>query len=196
MPGKLAVVLFNLGGPDRPEAVQPFLFNLFNDPAIIGAPGLVRYVLAKVISTRRAPVAREIYAHIGGRSPLLEQTQEQAKALQKSLCEKGHNARVFVCMRYWHPMSDETAAAVKAFEPEQIVLLPLYPQFSTTTSGSSLTDWRRAAEKVELVATTRAVCCYPTEHGLVAAVVRLLIWTVFCWVTLHSSSGAEHLRIP
>jgi ferrochelatase len=172
--GKLAVVLFNLGGPDRPESVQPFLFNLFNDPAIIGAPGLVRRVLATVISRRRAPVAREIYAQMGGRSPLLEQTREQAAALQECLRQRGHNAGVFVCMRYWHPMTDETAASVKAFGPDEIVLLPLYPQFSTTTTGSSLKEWRRAAGAEGLTVTDRAICCYPTEGGFVAAVVRLI----------------------
>jgi len=172
--GKLAVVLFNLGGPDRLESVEPFLFNLFNDPAIIGAPGLVRRILAKVISRRRAPVAREIYGQIGGKSPLLEQTQEQATALQECLRQRGHDAGVFVCMRYWHPMSEETAASVKEFAPDEIVLLPLYPQFSTTTTGSSLTDWQRAAGSVGSVVSNRAVCCYPAESGFVTAVARLI----------------------
>jgi ferrochelatase len=169
--GKLAVVLFNLGGPDRLESVEPFLFNLFNDPAIIGLPGLVRYIFAKVISRRRAPVAREIYAQMGGRSPLLEQTREQATALQGCLRQRGHDAGVFVCMRYWHPMSDETAASVKEFAPKEVVLLPLYPQFSTTTTGSSLQDWQRA---VGSEVPNRAVCCYPAESGFVVAVARLI----------------------
>jgi ferrochelatase len=172
--GKLAVVLFNLGGPDRPESVKPFLFNLFNDPAIIGAPGLVRRILAKVISRRRAPVAREIYAQIGGKSPLLEQTREQAAALQEYLRQRHYDANVFVCMRYWHPMSAETAALVKEFAPDEIVLLPLYPQFSTTTTGSSLTEWKRAAGSLGLAVTHRAVCCYPAESGFVGAVARLI----------------------
>jgi ferrochelatase len=172
--GKLAIVLFNLGGPDRLESVEPFLFNLFNDPAIIGAPGLVRRILAKMIAARRAPVAREIYAQMGGKSPLLEQTREQATALQECLRQRGHDAGVFVCMRYWHPMSEETAASVKKFAPDEIVLLPLYPQFSTTTTGSSLADWQKAAGSLQLTVSNKAVCCYPTESGFVAAVTRLI----------------------
>ena len=161
---KVAVVLFNLGGPDRPESVREFLFNLFNDPAIIGAPGPIRWMLAQFISRRRAPVAREIYANLGGGSPLLGNTRAQARALEQAL---GGSARVFIAMRYWHPFSDETAAEVKAFAPDHLILLPLYPQFSTTTSGSSLEDWTRAAAKVGLNAPTSAICCYPREAGFV-----------------------------
>ncbi len=170
---KLAVVLFNLGGPDRPESVKPFLFNLFNDPAIIGLPNPFRWLLAKVISTRRAPVAREIYANIGGKSPLLELTQEQAAALETALAGD-REVKVFIAMRYWHPMSDRTAAEVAAWGPDEVVLLPLYPQFSTTTVESSVKDWRRAAARVELNAATRTVCCYPTQPGWIKAQADLL----------------------
>ena len=170
---KLAVVLFNLGGPDRPQSVKPFLFNLFNDPAIIGAPRPIRWLLARWISGRRAPVARAIYAHIGGKSPLLQITGEQAAALERLLGTAGE-AKVFVAMRYWHPMSDEVAAAVRAFDPDEIVLLPLYPQYSTTTSGSSLGDWRRAAAAAGIGAPTVAVCCYPGQPGLIAAQAALV----------------------
>lgn len=171
--GRLAVVLFNLGGPDRPEAVAPFLFNLFFDPAIIGAPKPVRWLLARLIAARRAPKAAAIYGKLGGGSPLLKLTQEQAAALETRVAgELG--AKVFIAMRYWHPLSDETAAAVKAFDPERIVLLPLYPQYSTTTTESSFTDWDRAAGVAGLAAPTVAVCCYPTDAGLVAAQARLI----------------------
>jgi ferrochelatase len=166
-----AVVLFNLGGPDGPEAVRPFLFNLFNDKAIIGAPAPIRYLLARLISTRRAPVARTIYAQLGGASPLLANTKAQARALASVL---GGETRVFVAMRYWHPLARETAREVKAFAPERVVLLPLYPQFSTTTTASSLADWHRAAAEAGLRAPTRAVCCYPTQAGFVAAQTELL----------------------
>ncbi|MBL6957409.1 MAG: ferrochelatase [Rhodospirillales bacterium] len=167
---KTAVVLFNLGGPDSLDAVRPFLFNLFNDPAIIGAPGLIRTLLAYFISTRRAPTAKKIYEQIGGRSPLLPQTENQAKALEETLNGNGAKTfKVFVCMRYWHPMSDQAAAEVAAFAPDDIVLLPLYPQFSTTTTGSSIADWKRAAKAAGLSCPTRAVCCYPAEAGWVAA---------------------------
>ncbi|NKD77082.1 ferrochelatase [Haematospirillum sp. H1815] len=166
---RLAVVVFNLGGPDHPEAVKPFLFNLFNDPAIIGAPKLVRWLLAKFISSRRAPVAREIYEHLGGKSPLLEQTRNQANALEGALADMADTVKVFVAMRYWHPMTAETVCAVKDFAPDQIVLLPLYPQYSSTTSGSSLKLWTEEALKQELDVPTSTLCCYPDEAGLIDA---------------------------
>lgn len=173
---KTAVVLFNLGGPDRPDAVRPFLFNLFNDPAIIGAPGPLRWLLAQWISRRRAPLARKIYDEIGGASPLLANTEAQAQALEAMLNEGAGNdqIRVFIAMRYWHPMSGETAGAVKSFGPDRVVLLPLYPQFSTSTTGSSLTDWACAAAAAGLSAPTRALCCYPTQAGFVTEVAGLL----------------------
>ena len=168
---KLAVVLFNLGGPDSPEAVQPFLRNLFSDPAIISLPGIFRIPLARLIAKRRAPIAREIYAQIGGRSPIFEETRKQGDALEEALSGDGVEAKAFVAMRYWHPFSDGAARAVKAFDPDKIVLLPLYPQYSTTTTASSLKDWARAAKKAGLTAPTAQVCCYPTEDGFVAATV-------------------------
>jgi ferrochelatase len=170
---KTAVVLFNLGGPDRPEAVQPFLFNLFNDPAIIGAPNPIRWLLAKYISSRRAPVAREIYTHLGGSSPLLANTQAQAEALEAALSDLGE-VRVFIAMRYWHPMTEEAVTAVAAFDPARVVLLPLYPQFSVTTSGSSIAAWRQVAAVAGLEVETTAVCCYPSDPGFVADVAERL----------------------
>ena len=168
---RTAVVLFNLGGPDSPETIQPFLNNLFNDPAIIGLPWPLRPILASAISNKRQKEAREIYARIGGRSPLLEGTRAQAKTLQGRL---DNDTRVFIAMRYWHPMSEDTALEVAAFKPDRIVLLPLYPQFSTTTTGSSIKAWNKAASKVGLNVPTTAVCCYPTQVGVVAAHVGLL----------------------
>jgi ferrochelatase len=166
---RTAVVLFNLGGPDSPAAVRPFLFNLFNDPAIIGAPMPVRFLLASLISTRRAPTARAIYAHLGGRSPILPNTQAQANALEAELGHGPGDFRVFISMRYWHPRSDETAMQVKRYEPSDVVLLPLYPQFSTTTTESSFGDWMRAARRAGLTAPTRMPCCYPTLPGFIEA---------------------------
>ena len=162
---KRAIVLFNLGGPDSPAAVEPFLFNLFNDPAIISLPNPFRFLLAKLISRRRAPIAREIYDHIGGKSPLLELTQEQADALQTALNgeDDGYENRCFIAMRYWKPFADDTAAAVKAWGADEQILLPLYPQFSTTTSGSSVKDWKRACAKVGLTSPIKTACCYPTN---------------------------------
>jgi len=124
---KLAVVLFNLGGPDCPEAVKPFLFNLFRDPAIITAPAMIRYPLAALISTTRAKAARANYAIMGGGSPLLPETSAQARALEAELKARGRDARVFISMRYWNPLAKATAREVAAFQPDEIVLLPLYP---------------------------------------------------------------------
>jgi ferrochelatase len=166
-----AIILFNLGGPDSPEAVQPFLFNLFNDPAIITLPNPLRWLIAKLIARRRASVAREIYAKIGGRSPLRENTEAQAQALEAALGE-GH--RCFVAMRYWRPFVGETVRAVQDWAPEEIVLLPLYPQFSSTTTASSLKSWSDAARRSGLDVPTRTICCYPRESGFVAALAKLI----------------------
>lgn len=171
---KTAVVLFNLGGPDSLETVRLFLFNLFNDPAIIDLPAPVRWLVAQAISRRRATVARDIYAHLGGGSPLLSNTVAQAEALEAELQgrwhRQGREARVFVAMRYWHPRSDETARKVRGYGPDELVLLPLYPQFSTTTTGSSLRDWHEAAGSVSLQVPSKAVCCYPVQPGFISAV--------------------------
>jgi len=166
-----AVVLFNLGGPDSPSAVRPFLFNLFNDPSILGLPQPLRFMLARLLSARRAVTAGENYNRIGGSSPLLANTRAQADALQAAL---GDDTRVYVAMRYWHPMSDETVAAVKAYAPDEIVLLPLYPQFSTTTTASSHREWMRAARAAGLDQPCRTICCHPTEPGFVTALADLI----------------------
>jgi len=174
---KLAVVLFNLGGPDSVEAIEPFLFNLFNDKAIISAPQPIRWMLARYISMKRAPVAQEIYANLGGKSPLLEMTQDQADALKEAVKDKfdgNVEVETFISMRYWYPMSDDCATEVKKFDPDHIVLLPLYPQFSTTTSESSINDWHRAAKKAKISAKTSTICCYPVNEGFVDAIVEKL----------------------
>jgi ferrochelatase len=174
MIGKLGVVLFNLGGPDSLAAVRPFLFNLFKDPAIIKLPAGLRHFVAGMIAWRRAPVAREIYHQIGGSSPILPGTERQAVALQVRLAPLAREVKVAIAMRYWHPFSDEAAADMAEWGPERLVLLPLYPQFSTTTSGSSLKDWERAARKAGLEAPTTALCCYPRLPGWVMAQADLL----------------------
>jgi ferrochelatase len=163
---RTAIVLFNLGGPDSLEAVRPFLYNLFNDPAIIRVPSMLRGMIAAWIAWRRAPVARHIYAQIGNRSPILANTETQARALEQML---GGEAKVFIAMRYWHPMTAETVAAVKRYAPDQVILLPLYPQFSTTTTASSYRLWRAEAVRQGLGVPHRLVCCYPTEPGFIAA---------------------------
>ena len=171
---KRAVVLFNLGGPDSLDTVRPFLFNLFNDPAILALPNPLRWALARLISRRRAKAARAIYELIGGKSPLLELTQAQADALQGALAGNDGETRVFIAMRYWHPMTEATVQAVREFGAAEVLLLPLYPQFSTTTTRSSLDEWHRCARAAGLYVPTYAICCYPAETGLIAAQARLL----------------------
>ena len=169
-----AVVLFNLGGPDSLEAVEPFLYNLFYDPAIIRLPTPFRFLIAKLISKRRAPIAQDIYRNIGGSSPLLSQTEDQADALLKSLQDGGDDYKIFIAMRYWHPRASETVRAVADFKPEEVILLPLYPQFSTTTTRSSVREWKREAEKIGLQVPTSTLCCYPDDTGFVKANAALI----------------------
>ncbi len=140
----IAVVLFQLGGPDSLEAIEPFLLRLFRDPDIIDFPfaKIAREPLARIISATRAKKVRNHYAEIGGKSPILEFTQRQARALEVELSQFVE-ARVFVAMRYWHPLTEEAVRAVEAFAPDELVLLPLYPQYSRTTTGSSLNEWNR-----------------------------------------------------
>ena len=123
---KKAVILFNLGGPDKLESVAPFLFNLFNDPAIISIPSIFRYMLAKFISKKRAPIAKNIYRKIGNKSPILEFTQRQAKSLENSLTTKG-GYKCFIILRCWHPRAADVIKEVKEYNPEEVILLPLYP---------------------------------------------------------------------
>lgn len=170
---KTAVVLFNLGGPDRPEAIRPFLFNLFNDPAILRVPGIVRWPMAQLISRVRARTAQEIYGVMGGRSPILENTEAQASALEAELSDLAP-VKVLIAMRYWHPMAKETALEVKRFGADRVVLLPLYPQWSTTTTASSVRVWREASQAAKLAAKEYLLCCYPTERGFVDAMVALM----------------------
>lgn len=169
---KTAIVLFNLGGPDSLDAVRPFLFNLFNDPAIIRLPWILRRPLAELISRRRVKTAQAIYAHMGGRSPILPETEKQAQALQNALGSA--DIRVFIAMRYWHPFAAETARAVQAWGAETVVMLPLYPQYSTTTTQSSFDDWNRAAKAAGLQVPHIHVLQYPQQPGFIAAQVALL----------------------
>lgn len=170
---KTAVVLFNLGGPDSLEAVQPFLFNLFNDKAIIRLPQPFRYLLAKFISIIRTEKAIGIYKHMGGKSPLLENTMAQAKALEETLKTEGSDFKVFVAMRYWHPFTATIATQVKEYKPDEIVLLPLYPHYSTTTTQSSFKEWYRVAKNIN--APTQEVESYPLDELYISAHVETLL---------------------
>ena len=170
---RIAVVLFNLGGPDDQASVKPFLFNLFNDPAIIGLPGVVRTPLARLISSRREKSAQANYALMGGGSPLLPETRHQAAALEAALNARlsQDEVKVFIAMRYWNPLTQETAADVAVFGPDEVVLLPLYPQYSTTTTQSSLKAWNEAYAGSGI---SRAVCCYPHAGGWIEAQARVI----------------------
>jgi ferrochelatase len=165
---RIAVVLFNLGGPDGPKAVRPFLKNLFSDPAIIGAPGVVRLGLAELISRIRERSAIANYAAMGGGSPLNSETKAQATALEAKLAgsRPGDEVKVFVAMRYWNPLTEEAAAQLARFQPDDVVLLPLYPQFSTTTTASSLAAWNAAYSGS---GRSHTVCCYPDQDALAEA---------------------------
>ena len=149
---RIGVVLLNLGGPDSSEAVRPFLFNLFNDPEIINFPlsFLFRKRLAKLISDKRSPRIVEQYKQIGGKSPINELTQRQADALQKAL-DGNIDSRVYIAMRYWKPFTEEVMQQIKKDEINEVVLLPLYPQFSKSTTGSSVKEWMRLTEKYPYV---------------------------------------------
>jgi protoporphyrin/coproporphyrin ferrochelatase len=142
---RVGVVLFQLGGPDTPEAIEPFLYNLFCDPDIIDFPfaRIGRKPLAKLISTTRAKKVQHHYRAIGGASPIRRFTERQAIALQEKLVSDGVDANCFVAMRYWHPFTSEAIDQFHASGCDEIVLLPLYPQYSSTTTGSSLNEWQR-----------------------------------------------------
>ncbi|MCF8495040.1 MAG: ferrochelatase [Alphaproteobacteria bacterium] len=170
MSEKIAVVLFNLGGPDSREAIRPFLMNFFMDKNIIRLPLIFRFLLAWLISRRRSRKEAGVsYGELGGKSPLLENTQAQASALEDRLNLSGQTFKVFVSMRYWHPMAKETLRAVGDWEADKIILLPLYPQFSTTTTKSSLGVWAREIRKSGFKKPTSMICCYPDNEGFIRA---------------------------
>ena len=168
---KKAVILFNLGGPDKLENVEPFLFNLFNDPAILNLPSFFRYPLAKLIANRRAPTAKKIYSELGGSSPILKLTKEQATALELKLnkADSASEYKCFIVMRCWHPRAENVIKDVINYNPDEIILMPLYPQFSAATSGSSIKEWNDVCLKNNFNVKTSTICCYPTDENFVLA---------------------------
>jgi ferrochelatase len=136
--GRVGVLLLNLGGPDEISDVRPFLYNLFSDPEIIRLPfPWLQSPLAWLISTLRTQKSQENYLQIGGGSPLRKITEAQGEALEEQLQAWGHEAKVYTGMRYWHPFTEEALVQIKRDRVEKLVILPLYPQFSISTSGSS-----------------------------------------------------------
>jgi ferrochelatase len=168
---KKAIILFNLGGPDKIENVEPFLFNLFNDPAILNLPTILRYPLAKLISNRRAPVAKKIYEELGGSSPILKLTKEQSSALEIKLnqSQEEDKYKTFIVMRCWNPRAKDVVKNVQLFNPDEIILMPLYPQYSAATSGSSIKEWKDVCKKNNYNIKTSTICCYPTDHNFINA---------------------------
>lgn len=183
---KTAVVLFNLGAPDCLQSVKPFLQNLFSDPAILQLPTLLRLPLASFIAWRRSSKAQEIYNQLGGGSPLLKNTLDQAEALEEAL---GKNFKTFVCMRYWNPLTKEVVRKVINYKPDRIILLPLYPQFSTTTTASSLKEWEREWNKTELKIPTSIIREYPENEGFIEALSTLT------YQTLKQAHHQQKIRI-
>jgi ferrochelatase len=172
-----AIILFNLGGPDKLENVEPFLFNLFNDPAILNLPTFLRYPLAKLISNRRAPIAKKIYAELGGSSPILKLTREQSGVLETKLnqTQKEDEYKCFIVMRCWNPRAKDVIKSVQLYSPEEIVLMPLYPQYSAATSGSSIKEWKDVCKKNNYHVKTSTICCYPTDQNFINAHTKEII---------------------
>ena len=168
---KKAVILFNLGGPDKLENVEPFLFNLFNDPAILNLPSFFRFPLAKLIAKRRSPIAKKIYEELGGSSPILKLTEEQAGALELKLNKDDQQStyKCFVVMRCWHPRAENVIKEVIKYNPNEIILMPLYPQYSAATSGSSIKEWNDVCLKNNFNVKTSTICCYPTDENFIVA---------------------------
>ena len=174
---KKAIILFNLGGPDKIENVEPFLFNLFNDPAILNLPTILRYPLAKLISNRRAPIAKKIYRELGGSSPILKLTKEQSSALEIKLnqTQTEDEYKCFIVMRCWNPRARDVIKDVQFFNPGEIILMPLYPQYSAATSGSSIKEWKDVCKKNNYDIKTSTICCYPTDHNFINAHTKEII---------------------
>ncbi len=178
---KVAVVLFNLGGPDNKNAIKPFLMNFFMDSNILRVPIPFRCILASLIARKRSKrEAGESYGELGDKSPLLENTQAQAKLLDKILKNEFSSLKdekdsretkfkTFVAMRYWHPMSPQVVREVRDWGADRVVIIPLYPQFSTTTTWSSLGVWNKAMYEAGLDLPTSMVCCYHKNSGFVKA---------------------------
>lgn len=170
---KVAVVVFNLGGPDSKQAIRPFLMNFFMDKNIIRLPIPFRCFVAALIAGRRTKrEAGESYGELGDQSPLLPNSQAQAKAIEKELNGKSGNQtfKSFICMRYWHPMAPQVVREVRDWGADRVVILPLYPQFSTTTTWSSLEQWNKAAFEagIENIPVS-TICCYPYNAGFIKA---------------------------
>lgn len=159
MSKKIAIVLMNLGGPDNLSSVKEFLFNLFYDKAIINLPNPFRWIVAKIISSRREKYSQEVYSQIGGKSPILEETEKQKKAIENMLSSE-NSYKIFIHMRYFKPGTEELKIEIEKFSPEEILLVPLYPQFSTTTTDSSVKEIKENLKSYKI----KSLCCYHDDE--------------------------------
>jgi ferrochelatase len=178
---KKAIVLFNLGGPQSLKEVKPFLFNLFYDKNILQIPNPFRYLLAKLISTTREKKSKEIYMQMDGRSPIVDTSLSQGDMLQQQLSAKKHKIdgknieyRVFVAMRYTAPIAEDVMQAVREYHPDEVILLPLYPHYSCTTTGSFFEEWQRVANKYIHKYATKYISSYATHPNFILAHVEMI----------------------
>jgi ferrochelatase len=169
---KIAVVLMNLGGPSDLKEVKPFLFSLFYDKAIITLPNPFRFMIAKLISNTREKKSQHLYSLMGGKSPILEETIKQSNALMNKLSENpNYDFKTFVCMRHSKPNASDVVAEISQYKPDQVILLPLYPQFSTTTTGSAVEEFK---SKFNMNIPIKLICCYPNNNSFIKAHVELI----------------------
>ncbi|MFV9875238.1 MAG: ferrochelatase [Rickettsiales endosymbiont of Dermacentor nuttalli] len=174
---KLAVVVFNLGGPSEEKDIKTFLFNLFYDKYILRLPNPFRWMLAKYISIRRTKKSKNIYDKIGGKSPILLETNKQAEALSKKMIELKVNNKefnIFVSMRHSKPYIHDTIKNINDYNPNQIFLLPLYPQYSTTTTRSFIEEFLKCASKSNIKSPIKYLCCYPDSNKFIDAHIKLI----------------------
>lgn len=169
---KTAVILLNLGGPSSLKEVKPFLFRLFSDKAIIRLPNPLRWIIAKIISIKRENTAKEIYVRMGGSSPILSQTIMQKNALIEELSDKKTN--IFISMRYSEPFARDGVKKVAEFHPDQVLLLPLYPQFSTTTTASSVENVKCELKRSGFEGLVKTIGCYSTNKDFIKAHLDLI----------------------
>ncbi|MHB8254099.1 MAG: ferrochelatase [Acidiferrobacter sp.] len=191
MSTRIAIVLCNLGGPDSPEAVEPFLRNLFSDPDIFQLPlaALTQRLFARGVAWRRREEAGRGYAALGGASPIGAHTQDQARALEQALADL--KARVFVCMRYWHPFTAEVVASLKAGGFDRVILLPLFPQYSLTTTGSARHEFIRQCARLHYAPDVRFVGSWYQEEDYLRGIVA----SIEAMVTRFTRPESAHISL-
>lgn len=172
---KIAVILFNLGGPDKLSSVGPFLYNLFSDKWIIRSPWFIRYIIAFFISRFRTKSAQANYSIMGGKSPLLDETIIQKNSLEKELNNRNiDNIKIYISMRYWHPFASEVIGKLKEYDPDEIIYLPLYPQLSSSTTISSFEEFDNLIKKEGIIAKIKKIGCYYDNKDFINSHINLI----------------------